>query len=207
MADALHKTPKQILTAYLPEKSVPYCLDLLTRYPFKLKLKKSRVTKAGDFCAHHGTSPTITINHDLNPYLFLTTFIHEFSHHAVHLIYGNKPKAHGDEWKLAFKTFMQPIMEMEIFPPDLQHALEIHLKDPMASSYSDSHLTQIFRRYSGEAPPVILQHIQEGMHFKLRGKLFKKGKLRRTRVLCLELKSGREYLVPVDAEISEVVEA
>jgi hypothetical protein len=200
----LLKTPRQILTTHIPPASVEYCLDLLTRYPFKLKLKKSRVTKVGDFCAHHGTSPTITINHDLNPYLFLATFIHEFSHHAVHLVYGHKPKAHGDEWKLAFKTFMQPLMDTPIFPDDLHHALTIHLKDPMASSYSDSHLTQIFRRYDGKEPPIILKQIQEGVDFTLRGRTFRKGKLRRTRVLCLELKSGRQYLVPVDAEIDLV---
>jgi hypothetical protein len=158
----------------------------------------------GDFCAHRGTSPTITINHDLNPYLFLTTFIHEFSHHAVHLIYGNKVLAHGKEWKLAFKTFMQPLMEMEIFPGDLQHALEIHLKDPMASSYSDSKLTQVFRKYDGGEQPVFLNQINMGMTFSFHGKIFRKGKIRRTRVLCTELKTGIEYLVPVDAEIKLV---
>ena len=200
----IHKTPKQILATHLPVASITYCFDLLTRYPFKLKLKRSRATKIGDFCAHHGNSPTITINHDLNPYLFLITFIHEFSHHAVYLIYGHKPKAHGDEWKLAFKTFMQPLMAVSIFPSDLHHALEIHLKNPMASSYSDSRLTQIFRRCDGKEQPTILKQIQEGVNFTLRGKLFRKGKLRRTRVLCLEIKTGREYLVPIDAEINLV---
>jgi hypothetical protein len=170
-------------------------------YPFKLKLKKSRLTKVGDFCAHHGTSPTITINQDLNPYLFLTTFIHEFSHHAVHLIYGNKPLAHGKEWKLAFKTFMKPIMEMEIFPDDLQTALQSHLRDPMASSYSDSMLTQIFRRYDGGAQPIYLSQIDTGSTFSFRGKIFRKGIIRRTRVLCTEIKTGTDYLVPADAEI------
>ena len=173
----------------------------MSDYPFKLKLKHARLTKVGDFCAHHGNSPTITINHDLNPYLFLTTFIHEFSHHAVHLIYGNKPLAHGKEWKLAFKTFMKPVMEMEIFPDDLQLALLEHLKDPMASSYSDSRLTQLFRRYDGGEQPVFLNQIQMGASFSLRGKIFRKGKVRRTRVLCTEIKTGTEYLVPADAEI------
>lgn len=173
----------------------------MSDYPFKLKLKHARLTKVGDFCAHHGNSPTITINHDLNPYLFLTTFIHEFSHHAVHLIYGNKPLAHGKEWKLAFKTFMNPVMELNIFPDDLQLALLEHLKDPMASSYSDSRLTQLFRRYDGGEQPVFLNQIQMGASFSLRGKIFRKGKVRRTRVLCTEIKTGTEYLVPADAEI------
>lgn len=191
----------QILQSHLPEKSIAYCANLLRDYPFKLKLTKSRVTKVGDFCAHFGKSPTITINQDLNPYLFLTTFIHEFSHHAVNLIYGNKPLAHGKEWKLAFKTFMSPLMEMDIFPDDLQNALSVHLKDPMASSYSDSRLTQIFRRYDGGEQPVFLSQLTIGSLFSFRGKIFRKGQIRRTRVLCTELKTRTEYLVPADAEI------
>ena len=179
-------------------------MDLLIRYPFKLKLRKSRVTKVGDFCAHRGYTPTITINHDLNPYLFLATFIHEFSHHAVHLIYGSKPQAHGKEWKLAFKTFMQPLMDMEIFPEDLQLALQSHLKDPMASSYSDARLTQIFRKYDGGDPPIYLRQIGPGSVFLFRGKTFRKGKLKRTRFLCTEIKSGLEYLVPAEVEVIPV---
>ena len=195
--------PHTILQKHLPEKSFSYCLDLLSRYPFKLKIKKSRVTKVGDFCAHHGHSPVITINQDLNPFLFLATFIHEFSHHAVHLVYGNKPLAHGKEWKLAFKTFMQPLMDMQIFPDDLQLALSEHLKDPMASSFSDASLTQIFRRYDPENDKrLLLSQILVGDTFLLRGKHFRKGKLRRTRVLCDEIKTGRKYLVPVDAEVA-----
>lgn len=192
-----------ILQKHLPAASVPYCLDLMQRYPFQLKLRKTRVTKVGDFCAHHGNKPVITLNHDLNPFLFLTTFIHEFSHHAVHLIYGHKPKAHGNEWKLAFKTFMQPVMEMDIFPSDLQLGLVEHLKDPMASSFSDAALTQLFRRYDADNHDrILLSHIKEGELFLLRGRQFKKGKLRRTRVLCDEMKTGRKYLVPLDAEVN-----
>lgn len=192
-------SPAIILKKHLPEKSFDYCLDLLQRYPFKLKVKKARQTKAGDFCTHHGNSPVITINDDLNPFLFLTTFIHEFAHHAVHLVYGNKPLAHGKEWKLAFKTFMQPLMGMEIFPDDLQHALSLHLKDPMASSFSDASLTKIFRRYDLMQPTgTPLSQIVIGSTFKIGRKIFRKGSLRRTRVLCVEIKTGREYLVPRD---------
>jgi SprT protein len=202
----LKVSPHTILQKHLPEKSFDYCLDLFSRYPFKLKIKKARITKAGDFCAHHGHAPIITINHDLNPFLFLTTFIHEFSHHAVYLIYGNKPQAHGSEWKLAFKTFMQPVMEMKIFPGDLQVALTEHLKDPMASSFSDTALTQIFRRYDpGNSDRLLLSQIKEGEIFLLRTKQFRKGKLRRTRVLCDEVRTGRKYLVPVDAEVKPVL--
>jgi hypothetical protein len=195
-------SPLVFLQKHLPAQSVDYCIDLWQRYPFHLKLKKSRVTKVGDFCAHHGNSSVITINQDLNPYLFLTTFIHEFSHHAVHLIYGNQPQAHGKEWKLAFQTFMKPVMDMGIFPADLQLALLAHLKDPKATSFSDAGLTACFRRYDPDFhTQVLLSHIKEGEAFVLHGKSFVKGKLNRTRVLCAEKSTGRMYLVHKDVEV------
>ena len=111
-----HPSPAQIFQQYLPQASIPYCYDLWKRYPFELKLKNPRQTKLGDFCTMRGRKPIITLNKDLYPYMFLVTYIHEFSHHAVHMVYGNLPEAHGKEWKLAFKTFMGPIMDLNLFP-------------------------------------------------------------------------------------------
>ena len=194
-------SPVQIFQKHLPPVSIPYCYDLWKRYPFELKLRNPRQTKVGDFCSRRGQKPVITLNREMNPFLFLVTYIHEFSHHAVHIVYSNLPEAHGKEWKLAFKTFMGPIMDMNLFPDDLQHALLTHLKDPKASSFSDSRLTQLFRKHDG-GESIILQQIESGKAFTLHGKIFRKGKLLRKRFLCTEVKSGREYLVPGDAEIT-----
>lgn len=192
----------QIFQQYLPPTSVAYCVDLWKRYPFELKLRNPRQTKIGDFCARRNRKPIITLNKDLYPYLFLVTYIHEFAHHAVHMVYGNSPEAHGKEWKLAFKTFMGPIMEMNIFPSDLQHSLANHLKNPKATSFSDPHLTALFRKYDvANQHKILLTQIPMGATFKLAGRKFRKGALQRTRVLCVELTTHREYLVARDAEV------
>ena len=190
---------EQILKAHLPEKTLEYCLDLWKRYPFRLIIKPSRVTKAGDYCARRGNEPVITMNGDLSPYLFLVTYLHEFSHHAVWMVYGNKTLPHGKEWKLAFKTFMEPVMKMEIFPPDLQARLSHHLVNPKASSFSDQKLTALFRKYDVNlsAKPLV-SGLPDGAVFHIRGRAFKKGKIRRTRYECMEVKTGRLYLVPAD---------
>jgi hypothetical protein len=190
---------EHILRSHLPEKTLEYCLDLWKKYPFRLIIKPSRVTKAGDYCAHRGNEPVITMNRDLSPYLFLVTYLHEFSHHAVWMVYGNKPLPHGKEWKLAFKTFMEPVMKMEIFPPDLQARLAHHLVNPKASSFSDQKLTAIFRKYdeTRSAEPLV-SGLPEGALFSVRGRAFRKGKIRRTRFECREVKTGRLYLVPAD---------
>jgi SprT protein len=195
-------SPVQIFHQYLPPASIPYCYDLWKRYPFELKLRNPRQTKIGDFCARRNSKPVITLNKDLYPYMFLVTYIHEFAHHAVHIVYGNLPESHGKEWKLAFKTFMGPVMDMNIFPDDLQHCLGSHLKNPKATSFSDPHLTALFRKYDPASQhKILLSHVKEGDMFLLSGKRFRKGALQRTRVLCVEIKTRRQYLVARDAEV------
>lgn len=77
------------------------------------------------------------------------------------------------------------------------------MADPMASSFSDSELTAAFRQQDEKAGKAIfLSQLPEGSIFGLQGKWYKKGKVRRTRALCVELKSKRNYLVPLDIEVS-----
>ncbi|MFM9075047.1 MAG: SprT-like domain-containing protein, partial [Bacteroidota bacterium] len=155
-------TTPAILQQYIPRQALPYCLDLWKRYPFRLHLRKKRITKVGDFCAQRNKGPVITLNHDLHPYLFLVTYIHEFSHHAVWIVYGHRPDPHGKEWKQAFQTFMGPVMEMGIFPADLHLCLEKHLKNPKASSFSDPELTALFRKYDDRTRnEVLVSHLPE----------------------------------------------
>lgn len=198
-----HSTIENLLRHHLPEKSVEYCLDLWKKYPFELQLKKSRSTRVGDFCMRQGHAPIITLNKDLSPFLFLVTYIHEFSHHAVWMVYGKKPLPHGKEWKLAFKTFMEPILNMGLFPQDLHARLTQHLVNPKASSFSDQKLTALFRKYDHQwAEKIIVLQLPEGEVFKIKNRIFRKGKKRRTRFECTEVQTGRMYLVPADLPIT-----
>src|SRR6266487_1625585 len=90
--------------------------------------------------------------------------------------------------------------QTEIFSEPLLSGLKKHMALPKASSFADSELTQLFRSLDNkEKEAVLLSHIPEGSVFHLQGRWFKKGKLRRTRVLCKEVNTKRQYLVPVDA--------
>jgi SprT protein len=67
------------------------------------------------------------------------------------------------------------------------------------------YLTQVLRSFDVNQKSVaLLSGIPEGSIFKLQGRYFKKGKLRRTRVLCQEMKTKRNYLVPMEAQVSDV---
>jgi hypothetical protein len=186
----------QTLASHLPEKAVGYCLTLWRLKPFAFRLSKSRHSKAGDFSPGQKHC-RITINHDLNPYQFLITYIHEVAHLHVHQRFNRSVEPHGPLWKHEFRRLMAPLLTLEIFPPDLLKCLIVHMQNPKASTFSDPKLMSELRLFDTVTfNGILLDKLTEGSHFKLRGRYFKKGKLRRTRFHCHELKTNRNYLVP-----------
>jgi hypothetical protein len=193
------------LRHHLPEPTIDYCLALWAQHPFELKLTKRRFSKVGDFCARSGKSPQITLNNDLNPYHFLLTYVHEVAHLFVHKKFGSRIEPHGREWKNEFRILMQPLLKESAFPTEILHELQRHMAEPKASSFADTALTNSLRKYDPEhINSVQLSEVAEGSVFKLQGKYFKKGKLRRTRVVCREMKTRRLYLVPADSLVGDV---
>jgi hypothetical protein len=191
-----------LLSQHVPASAVDYCTLLWQELPFDFKLRKNRLSKVGDFTSRTGHHPRITINFNLHPFVFLMTYVHEVAHHRVHQARGFKAEAHGEEWKSTFRGLMAPLLKEEVFPEPLLSGLRKHMAAPKASSYSDSDLTQLFRSFDDrEKATVLLSHIPEGSVFSLHGRWFTKGKVKRTRVLCREVKTKRQYLVPADAPV------
>jgi SprT protein len=199
-------TIQSILQQHIPAPALEYCVQLWKDSPFELKITKSRQTKVGDFTSRgRKRHPRITLNDDLNPYLFLQTFVHEVAHLRVYLSLGNRVDPHGEEWKTTFTELMIPLLWETVFPEDVLHQLRRHMINPKASSFADPELIHAFRKYDKNAMRFsILSTIPEGSIFNFQGRYFKKGKIRRTRILCVELKSKRSYLVPADAQVSDV---
>jgi hypothetical protein len=196
----------QILQAHVPIQAIDYCFSLWRAKPFQLKITRSRQTKIGDFTSRRNAQhPRITLNKDLNPYTFLITYIHEVAHLHVFLKHGNHVAPHGEHWKNEFQYLMKPVLTQEIFPAGLFEILSSHMANPKASSFADTDLTKALRNFDdGISTNIALSDIPEGSMFHLHGKYFTKGKLRRTRILCKEVKSKRHYLVPADALVSNV---
>jgi SprT protein len=191
------------LQQHLPAPAVEYCFNLWLKYKFVFKLRKARITKAGDFTFRSGQAPRITINSDLHPYSFLITYVHEVAHLEAHSFFGHRVEAHGDQWKKTFQQLMTPVLTDEIFPPQLLAVLKRHMANPKASSFSDSELTAVLRSFDVNKNSIILlSQIPEGSVFGLHGRWFKKGRLKRTRVMCREVNTKRDYLVPLDAPVS-----
>jgi len=194
-----------ILQSHVPASSLDYCFSLWKQSPFELKITKSRQTKVGDFTSRRTKNhPRITLNNDLNQYLFLLTYVHEVAHLRVYLQFGGRVDPHGEKWKTTFTDLMLPLLWESVFPEEILHELRRHMINPKASSFADTQLTQAFRKFDKNCSQMMLSEVPEGSIFKLQGRFFKKGKLRRTRVLCRELQSKKDYLVPADALVTDV---
>src|SRR5688572_4495594 len=147
-AEKVHQTLHQ----HVPDQACPYCFSLWNNSPFELKLTRSRQSKVGDFTSSKSIrNPRITLNKDLNPYLFLVTYIHEVAHLHVFLRYGNRVDPHGEEWKNAFKHLMDPVLKKEVFPEQILHQLSRHMVNPKASSFADAELTRALRSFDKNA--------------------------------------------------------
>jgi SprT protein len=196
----------QTLQLHVPGAALSYCYSLWQDNPFELVTTRSRQSKVGDFTTKRFKAhPRITLNQDLNPFLFLVTYIHEVAHLHVFLKHGNRVDPHGEEWKNEFKLLMLPMQQIEVFPEPILEVLNRHMENPKASSFADAELTKTIRSFDRHADQyTALSDIPEGSIFNFQGRFFKKGKLKRTRVLCKELKSKKNYLVPAEVLVSNV---
>jgi hypothetical protein len=187
-----------LLHDHVPPQALRYCLNLCREIPFTLRLAPGRVTKAGDFAVRQNRF-FISVNRDLNPYLFLLTFIHEIAHAVVYCRHANRCEAHGPEWKTTFRELMEPLLTVEVFPADLLACLKQHLQNPSASSFSDTALTRCLRQYDAPDGLAFLADLPERTVFQLQSRWFIKGPARRKRFVCCDMRTKKIYLVPGQA--------
>lgn len=187
---------KSILRKYIPESSVDIIAEWIYTFDFKLKIKKSRASKYGDYRQpYKGLNHQITINYDLNKYAFLVTLIHEIAHLTTYLHFKNDVKPHGIEWKLEYKKLMRPFMSESVFPPEIIVALEVAMQNPAASGCSDAALLRVLRKYNDGGQSLHLEDIPADTLFYIRdGRQFVKGERIRTRYKCKENNTNRIYL-------------
>ena len=189
---------QEIIRRYVPENALYYCINTWKKHPFSFKVTRKRRSKVGDYRFNRATgNHEITVNGNLNPYAFLITYLHEVAHLYHYKKYGNNQPPHGRIWKKIFRELMDPVLQQNIFPPDILQQLTLHMNNPKASSQSDPVLAKLLRNYDQfqDQPDSYLEDLAEGESFNLNGRSYIKLKRRRTRSLCEEKKSGRKYLI------------
>lgn len=201
---------KEILSAALskkiPMEAVEYCTKLWEEAPFSFSISKTRSSCLGNYKFQNGHH-TISVNHDLNPYNFLITYIHEVAHQRVFIKYQKnikkRPAPHGKEWKTNFQYLMIPLLNETIFPLEILKPLAAHMLNPAASSTRDAKLMKAIKAFNegGLSEVVYLENIPDGQSFIFKKRKFQRIEKRRTRALCLDLETKRKYTIPLMAEI------
>lgn len=201
-------TQKEILSRYLPEGTIDPLMIYFSKYKVRFKIVKPRSTKLGDFRVRSkGETPEITVNGNLNPYSFLITTVHEFAHLKTYLEHSFRVSPHGNEWKQNFVALMFPFVELNILPKDIETALLKSFVNVKASSCTDIHLQRVLKSYDTiDSNEIILEQISKNSTFALQDKVFRKGVLRRTRFLCEELATGKNYLINALATVKPIEE-
>jgi SprT protein len=200
--DLSQESIAKVLSRYIPESAVAVCCQWIVHYNIHVRITRSRATKFGDYrTLENNGGHRITVNHDLNPYSFLITFVHEVAHLLAETGSRKRISPHGMEWKNEFSRLLDYFLRQNIFPDDLVGALTSYMQDPAASSCSDHDLLRALRKYDRKELTAIrhLEDIPKHTLFKLhssRSKLiFRKGDKIRTRFHCLEITTKREYFV------------
>lgn len=187
---------------YIPEEAVRSVKLLFKGEDVIVIVKKERKTRFGDYRMLPNGGHQITINDSLNPYRFLITLVHEFSHYKAYRKFGAKIKPHGKEWKATFKYFMLPFLNPSIFPLELLPILANHLKNPKASTATDVKLLLALKQYDANTNKNYIFEVPYGSLFTLKdGRTFKMGKCRVKRYECTDISNGMLYLISPHAEV------
>lgn len=196
----------EILKKYIPEFAVPKIALWIIEFDFKLKIKKERSTKLGDYTSpHNGLNHTITINYNLNQYSFFVTLVHEIAHLVTYNNYKNRVLPHGEEWKQAFRELMTPFLNTDNLPLDILYAIRKYLLNPAAASCSDATLMRTLRLYdapNADSNLILLEHLPYKTPFVYNeSRVFVKGEKLRKRYRCQEMATGNVYLFSALAEV------
>lgn len=195
------------LSKYIPSEAAPIISQWINDTSCRFKVTKSRSSKLGDYRApYRGNPHQITVNHDLNPYAFLLTTVHEFAHLKTYQDFNNRVKPHGEEWKNSFKSLIQPFLKLNIFPTEVVVAINNYMNNPAASSCTDLNLFRILKKYDTNPNTVIhVEQLPEQSIFQLKnGRTFQKMEKLRKRYKCLELSTQKIYLFHPIAEVFPV---
>ena len=192
-----HEAPLHQLKSYLPEGCFDEVAFYLHHYKVQLTVTRERQSVLGDYRnSHDNKGHRISVNHNLNPYAFLITLLHELAHLFTYEKYGHRVQAHGREWKNEFSKILTRFLTKNVFPADIEQTLSKSLQNPAASSCADTALLRVLHKYDKNKEGIILiENLPMGALFKIKdGRSFFKVEKVRKRFKCKEEATGKIYL-------------
>ena len=202
---------RRILGNHLPEQAVDCVYNYLNLHHVHFHITRERCTKYGDYRwpqPNHDFHE-ISVNGDLNPYLFLWVFLHEAAHLETHLKYDAEGQRrvlpHGHEWQEEYRRLLAD--HADLFPTDTQPLLARLTRRIPLNRTQMRKVEEVLRHYNPDYSSeehTILDDLPAGSRFRLKTKpeiLFESLERRRTRWLCRDLATGRQYTIASHAEV------
>ena len=200
---------RKVLSKYIPEESLDFILQLFVENKVSLTVTKSRKTKLGSFIKKKGETPLITVNFNLNKYYFLVVLVHELAH------YFNWKKnqfkrisPHGLQWKKEFENLLRQLIDMKIFPKDIEAVILSDINRNFNSTKAKFELTYILNKYqSGKENVILLVDLEDGKEFLYQNTKYQKIATKNSRCLCIKREDllNRKYSFHLLTEIETSV--
>lgn len=213
---------RAILYNHLPVKAVEWAYNYLDHYKVHLHITRGRRSKLGDYRwprHEEQAEPSgkghnfheISVNGNLNPYMFLLVFLHEAAHLETHQRYGHgSVTPHGHEWQAEYAALLR--QHVEFFPEDVRSAIMSYTRRIPLPRRIGRYVEELLHHYDKDynaANDLHLDDLPAGSLFRLKtrhDKLFQSQEKRRTRWLCTEVATKRQYLINGIAEVEKVDE-
>ena len=189
----------------IPTTAITQVKLYLSSWDVAVKVVSKRKTKHGDYRKTVSGAHQITINKGSNPYRFLITLIHELAHFVAFQEFGYQIQPHGKEWKMTFQKLMLPLINPTVFPESLLAVLELHFKNPKASSDTDFNLVMELSKFDPVTDKTYIFELNLGEAFVLPNeRKFIRGQQRRKRFECVEISTQKKYLVSPHAAVQRL---
>ena len=195
----------EILHRHLPADAVEWVYNYFTSNNIFLHITRERRSKLGDYRwpQRDRKYHQISVNGDLNPYMFLWVFLHESAHYETHLKHGNKVQPHGHEWQGEYARLLRE--KVGFFPEEARDTIVLYASHIPLVRANGRRVEELLQHYDPGYSPENITHLDDlpaGSLFRIKAKpaiLFRSDEHRRTRWLCTDTATGRRYTVPDNA--------
>ena len=201
---------RNILARYVPQAAVDGIYDILDSNRVFLHITRERKSKLGDYqwprTGHNYHE--ISVNGNLNKYLFLYVLLHEAAHMDAFLAQGVTHEPHGHVWQQCYRRRLAQFASAGAFPTEVSTLVAAYCaRIPLNRSIGRRIEAQLRTYDKGYAATshTTLNELPAGSCFRLVSKpdiRFRSVERRRTRWLCLDTDTGREYTVAGHAEVT-----
>ena len=207
MPPSLAEQYKQVLARHLPAGAVEGIYGILDAHAVHLHITRERTSKLGDYRWPQRNHPhhEISINGDLNPYMFLSVLLHEMAHLDIWLQCGTKVSPHGHEWQMQYATLL--LQYHDCFPKESWPSLYRYIRQIPLNRQAGKEFEQVLRRHDPDYNPADDLHLDDlpaGSLFVIARQpqyTFRSLEKRRTRWICERLDDHKKYLVAGSAKV------